>query len=264
MVYRGGKSGLGTSIVAALCLLAVASAATAHFQVLMPSSDVVGAEGARTIDLDIVFTHPMEQGPVMDMGRPAAFGVLVNGEKADLSETLEAGEVEGMTTYSASYTLKRPGDHVFYIEPAPYWEPAEGKMIVHYTKVVVNAFGLEEGWDEMVGFPVEIEPLVRPYGLWTGNVFRGIVRKDGKPVPFAEIEVEYYNEDCEVDIPADPFVTQVVKADAGGEFAYAMPRAGWWAFAALVEGDDKMQSPEGEEVDVELGGLIWVKCTDMK
>lgn len=264
MVYRGGKSGFGKSIVAALCLVAAASAAMAHFQVLMPSSNMVTAEGARTVALDIVFTHPMEQGPVMDMGRPAAFGVLVNGEKTDLSDTLEAGDVEGMTIYSASYTLRRPGDHIFYIEPAPYWEPAEAKMIVHYTKVVVNAFGLEEGWDEMVGFPVEIEPLVRPYGLWSGNVFRGIVRKDGKPLPFAEIEVEYYNEDSEVRIPADPFVTQVVKADANGTFSYAMPRAGWWAFAALVDGDEKMESPSGEQVDVELGGLIWVKCTDMK
>ena len=57
-------------------------------------------------------------------------------------------------------------------------------MIIHYTKVVVNAMGAEEGWDTLVGFPVEIEPLVRPYGLWTGNAFRGIVKKHGEPVPF--------------------------------------------------------------------------------
>ena len=82
---------------------------------------------------------------------------------------------------------------MFFIEPAPYWEPAEQKMIVHYTKVVVDAFGAEDGWDARVGFPVEIEPLARPYGLWTGNTFRGIVLREGKPVPFATVEVEYYN-----------------------------------------------------------------------
>jgi len=264
MLSGGRKRRFRVAVPAGVFLVLAASAAMAHFQVIMPSDDVVAAGEPHTIDLDMLFTHPMEQGPLMNMGRPAVFGVMVAGARSDLSDTLEAREVEGVTAFSASYTLKRPGDHVFYIEPAPYWEPAEGKMIIHYTKVVVNAFGLEEGWDEMVGFPVEIEPLVRPYGLWTGNVFRGVVRKNGEPVPFAEIEVEYYNQGSRVKIPADPYVTQVIKADAGGEFTYAMPRAGWWGFAALVDGDEKMENPEGEPVDVELGGLIWVKCVDME
>jgi cobalt/nickel transport protein len=200
----------------------------------------------------------------MDMGEPVQFGVLVGGEKQDLRESLTAGEVDGATTYACSYKVKAPADYVFYIEPAAYWEPAEQKMIVHYTKVVVDAFCAEEGWDEMVGFPVEIEPLVRPYGLWTGNEFRGIVRKGGKGVPYAEIEVEYYNEGKKVEIPADPFVTQVIKADSHGVFSYVMPKAGWWGFAALVDGDDQMENPDGEMVDVELGALMWVKTVDME
>jgi cobalt/nickel transport protein len=110
--------------------------------------------------------------------------------------------------------------------------------------------------------PVEIEPLVRPTGLWTGNSFRGIVRRNGKPVPFAEVEVEFVN-DGSVKAPNDAFVTQVIKADGAGVFSYAMPRAGWWGFAALVTGDKKMKSPDGKDVSVELGGLMWVKTTDM-
>ncbi|NQT20456.1 MAG: DUF4198 domain-containing protein, partial [Planctomycetes bacterium] len=102
------------------------------------------------------------------------------------------------------------------------------------------------------------------YGLWTGNLFRGIVKKNGKPAPFAQVEVEYRNEAGKVRIPADPFVTQVVKADENGVFAYAMPRAGWWGFAALIDGDEKMNNPEGEMVDVELGALMWVRTVDMK
>ena len=137
-------------------------------------------------------------------------------------------------------------------------------MIVHYTKVVVNAMGMEEGWDEMAGFPVEIEPLVRPYGLWKGNAFRGIVKQNGKPVPFAEIEVEYLNTDKAVKTPSDPFITQVIKADANGAFTYVMPRAGWWAFAALIDGDELMTNPAGKKVPVELGALMWVKTVDMK
>lgn len=236
--------------------------ALGHFQVLVPSSEFAGVD-SKTVDLEIVFTHPMSNGPVMDMGKPSEFGVLVNGVKTDLTSVLRKREVSGKSAYTASYKVKRPGDHVFYIAPAPYWEPAEEKMIIHYTKVVVDAFGGEDGWDAMVGFPVEIKPLVRPYGLWTGNVFRGIVMRDGKAVPYAEIEVEYLNKEGKVAIPEDAFETQVIKSDANGVFCYAMPREGWWAFAALLDGG-KMENPRGKEVDVELGGLMWVRCRNME
>ena len=139
----------------ALALVFVASVtAYGHFQVLKPSTDIISASGPRTVNLDIIFTHPMEQGPVMEMARPKQFGVLVAGTRRDLMGTLKARKIDGKTAYATSYRPKAPGDHVFYIEPAAYWEPAEEKMIVHYTKVVVSAFGAEAGWDAMVGFPV--------------------------------------------------------------------------------------------------------------
>jgi cobalt/nickel transport protein len=251
------------AIAGAIVVGTFAAAVHSHFQVLVPSKDNVSPDD-RTVELDILFTHPMEGGPVMEMGRPRQFGVVVAGKKTDLMSTLKARKVDGKTAYTASYEVKRPGDHVFYIEPAPYWEPAEQKMIVHYTKVVVNGMDSGEGWDEMVGFPVEIAPLVRPNGLWTGNVFRGVVTKGGKCVPFAEIEVEYRNVGGKVTAPCDAFITQVIKADAHGAFCYAMPRAGWWAFAALIDGDEKMKGPDGKLVDVELGALMWVRTVDMK
>jgi cobalt/nickel transport protein len=250
--------------IAVLLAAVLALPAWAHFQVLLPACDVVGPQDGRTLDLEILFTHPMEQGPVMEMGPPKQFGVLAAGAKKDLLASLEARKLDGKTAYTATVKLSRPGDHVFYLEPAPYYEPAERKMIIHYTKVVVDFLGGQRAWDQMVGFPVEIEPLVRPFGLWTGNTFRGIVRRNGEPVPFAEIEVEYYNADGQVSPPNEAFVTQMIKADAGGVFSYTMPRAGWWGFAALVDGDEKVQSPAGEMVDVELGGLMWVKTVDME
>ena len=238
--------------------------AAAHFQVLLPSSDVVGATDSKTVQLDLQFTHPMEQGPVMKMDPPRQFGLLVGGKKRDLLADLRPKQLDGKTTYTCPVQATRPGDYVFFVEPAPYWEAAEQKWIVHYTKVIVDVMGAEDGWDAMVGLPVEIEPLVRPYGLWTGNAFRGIVKHDGKPVPFATIEVEYFNEGKRVKIPNGAFTTQVIKADAGGVFSYTMPRAGWWGFAALVPGDEKMKNPDGQPANVELGGLIWVKTVDME
>jgi cobalt/nickel transport protein len=248
---------------AAVVVGLLAATVESHFQVLIPSKDNVSPRD-RQVKLDILFTHPMAWGPVMEMPRPRQFGVLVGGRKTDLLPALQVRKLSGKTSYTAEYQIQRPGDHVFYLEPAPYWEPAEQKMIVHYTKVIVNGMDSGEGWDAMVGFPVEIQPLVRPCGLWTGNCFRGIVTRGGKCVPFAGIEVEYYNVNGAVHTPCEAFVTQVIKADQNGVFCYAMPRAGWWAFAALIEGQEKMKGPQGQPADVELGALIWVRTTDMK
>jgi cobalt/nickel transport protein len=55
----------------------------------------------------------------------------------------------------------------------------------------------------------------------------------------------------------------VLKTDPNGVFSYTMSRAGWWGFAALIPGEEKMKNPEGKPVEVELGGLMWVKTVDM-
>ena len=258
------KHAISQALTAMVLVWLVATPTEAHFQVLLPDRDVIQAEDGRVVELEILFTHPMEQGPVMEMGKPPRFGMLVDGKPQDLVQHLRLRKIDGKTAYTASVRLGRPADHVFFIEPAPYWEPTERKMIVHYTKVVVDFMGAQKGWDAMVGFPVEIEPLVRPYGLWTGSVFRGVVKRNGKPVPMAQVEVEFYNEGGRVKIPNGAFVAQSIKADANGVFCCAMPKAGWWGFAALVDSDQKMKGPDGRLVDVELGGLIWVKTVDMK
>lgn len=241
-------------------LVLCSSSAFAHFQEIIPSADVLPEGG--TVTLDMVFTHPVDGGPVMEMKKPVRVGVLADGKQTDLLGALKEKPVDGKAAWTLTHELPQPGAAIFYVEPQAYWEPAEGKFIVHYAKVVVDAFASGEGWDELVGLPVEIQPLTRPTGIWTGNVFSGVVLKDGKPVPFAEVEVEFVN-DGTVKPPNDAFVTQVVKADANGTFTYAMPRGGWWGFAALLEGDTPKMSPDGKEVPVEEGALIWIKATDM-
>ena len=249
--------------VAAVTALVLGSQAQAHFQFLIPSEDVITATGSRSVTLDLLFGHPMAGGPAMEMKKPVRFGVKAGDKVDDLMSSLKRKSVDGKTAWEATYSFKTPGSHTFFVEPQPYWERAEGMMIVHYAKVTVDAFESGENWEDTVGLPVEIKPLTRPYGLWTGNVFRGVVLKDGAPVPDATVEIEWKN-DGSVKIPSAAFETQVVKTDSQGVFVYAMPRAGWWGFAALVQGDAPMKSPEGKDVPVELGGLIWVHARDMK
>jgi cobalt/nickel transport protein len=249
-----------TLVIMAFCLSVPNS--RAHFQGLIPSDDMVTKSDSKTISLDVIFLHPFE-GLYMNMAKPAKFGVMVRGKKTDLLETLREKKIGEFSAWQANYTVKTPGDHIFYVEPKPYWEQAEDCFIVHYAKVVVNSLGVEVGWDEEVGLKTEIVPLTRPYGLWTGNVFQGIVKVNGKPIPGTEVEVEYYNRDGKVEAPADPMVTQVVKTDANGVFTYAVPKAGWWTFAALSLDEEKMKH-KGEKKPVEIGAVLWVKVHDMK
>jgi cobalt/nickel transport protein len=256
------KKRLFMAILTTMIIMLSFSLSWAHFGVIIPSDDIVSKEDKKDITLQIKFMHPFE-GHYMNMEIPKAFGVMVDGKKQDLLQTLKKNVVKGFTTWEASYKIKKPGDYVFFVEPAPYWEPAEESFIIHYTKVIVNALGLEKGWDSEVGLKTEIVPLTRPYGLWAGNVFQGIVKVDGKPVPYAEVEVEYYNEGGKVKAPDEPYITQVVKSDANGVFTYAMPKAGWWGFAALNTADFKLKH-EGKEYPVEIGAVLWVKTREMK
>lgn len=241
--------------------------AQAHFQMIIPADDMVKQTESRKLDIDLMFWHPYE-GIGMNMVEPERFGVFARGKDENLLSTLKPAQVKDIegnsrSIYKTRYGLKRPGDHIFYVEPQPYWEPAEESFIIHYTKVIVNGFGMEEGWDKELGLKTEIMPLTRPYGLWTNNVFQGVVKVNGKPVPFSEVEVEYFAEGKPVNPPADPMITQVVKADKNGVFTYAMPKAGWWGFAALNE-DEKTMTRDGKEYPVEIGAVLWVKTHDMK
>jgi cobalt/nickel transport protein len=233
--------------------------AFAHFQEIIPSVDVLPEGGE--VKLDLVFTHPMERGPTMEMARPKRVGAVIEGKSVDLAGALGEKKVDGKAAWTLATKLEKPGAAVFFVEPQPYWEPAEKKWITHFAKVVVDSYASGEGWDKLAGLPVEIEPLSRPTGFWTGNLFRGIVRYKGKPAPFAEIEVEWAN-DGSVTPPNESFITQKIKADQNGVFAYSVPRAGWWGFAALIDGP-AAKAPDGTPAKTELGGLIWVKATDM-
>ncbi|MBL7130997.1 MAG: DUF4198 domain-containing protein [Candidatus Omnitrophica bacterium] len=256
------KFGIMIAILACIVCL-WSSKVHAHFGGIIPSDDIVTQQDSKTITLHTKFFHPME-GDYMEMEKPVKFGVMHKGEKADLLKSLKQKKIKGFSTWEAIYQIKRPGDYTFYVEPKPYWEPAEDCYIIHYTKVCVNALGLEEGWDDEIGWETEIVPLTRPYGLWTGNVFSGIVKVKGRPVPFAEVEVEYYNKDGRIKPFADPYVTQVIKADENGVFTYCMPKAGWWAFAALNEASWTMKDPEGNDKPIEIGAVYWVRTRDMR
>jgi cobalt/nickel transport protein len=251
---------LSKTLLTISLILGLSSAGQAHFGMILPDKAMVMPGDHTNLELTLAFLHPMEQKG-MPMAKPRAFGVKSGKDKTDLLSTLQETKVLDQQAWKASYALKKPGVYAFYVDPAPYWEPAEDKFIIHQTKTYVAALGEEENWDQEVGLKAEIIPLTRPFGLYACNVFLGLVKFKGKPAVNADVEVEYWNPDKKVTPPNDYFITQVVKTDKNGVFTYAVPKAGWWGFSALNEEKNAIVH-EGKKRDAEYGAVLWAQFTD--
>ncbi len=96
--------------------LAFALTAWAHFGVIIPSDDIVSMKDNKKVTLGIKFMHPFEQN-YMNMAKPKVLGVMIDGKRHDLLPALKEKMVKGFSTWEATYMIKGPGDHVFYVEP---------------------------------------------------------------------------------------------------------------------------------------------------
>ncbi|MCV6607961.1 MAG: DUF4198 domain-containing protein [Campylobacterales bacterium] len=235
----------------ALMTLGLAISANAHFLTFLPSTDNVGSKKEAKMNFDISFIHPFEQTG-MTMEKPK---IYLENKKNSLS--LTQTKKFNHKSWKSSYKVKKPGVYKFFVEPQPYFEPAEGKFISHVPKVIVSTFGMEDGWDEPLGLKYEIIPLIKPFGLFSGNSFSGKVLHNGKPASGVEVEVELYNE-FGLKAPTDAHITQVVKTDSNGVFTFTMNHKGWWGFAALIE--EGSLKHKGKKYPIENGALMWIKA----
>lgn len=256
----------------------LAGPAHAHFQLLYVPETALGRGEA--LDFAIVFTHPFAGGPVMAMSEPRAFDLVSRQgtSKTDLRKYLRPVQWRGGQQRAQAYRATIPrelvrslGDHVFVLEPEPYLEAEEGLYIQQITKLVVNVGGVPGAWSEALGLPAEIQPLARPYANWTGGVFRGVVLSDGKPVPFARVEVEYLNHDVDMEkdalgskahvtAPHPAFEILSAYADSQGVITVGLPRAGWWGIAALGVGPT--QTYRGKPMSQDA--VLWIQAKDVK
>jgi len=230
----------------------------AHFLVVKPESDAVRKP---FVEVETEFTHPAEGYPSMHYQIERS-GVFVNGRIYPIRWKLgyipaEPGSSEMVEKYTADIRLHGPGVYQIFVEQKPYFEPTEEQFIQQIAKVYVSAFGWEEGWNRPIGLKVEIVPLTRPFGLWEGNTFVGMVLKDGKPLPNARVEVEYLNTK-HVKYPNELLYTQVVHTDKNGIFVYTVPWSGWWGFSAITHSGEIKNPSDGKEYPLELDAVLWI------
>ena len=238
----------------------------AHFQLLYTDTSII--EKAGPVPAKLIFWHPMHNGHAMDMQRPLEVSVIHRGQRTDLTadilQTQFVGQHNTAVSWDVSIPVKRSGDYVIMVTPKPYYEASEDIYIQQITKAYLNRNQLPTDWDQVQGLKAEIRPLVKPYNVAVGTSFRGQVLSGDKPVPFAEIEVEYMlappdmatgkvSSNNSLELPGG---TMSLLSDAHGVFSMAIPKAGYWGFAALGVGDDDHY--QGKELSQDA--VIWVQA----
>lgn len=276
---RSRITALRAALVGAALLSAVAaSQAQGHFQLLYTPQIQQDTPG--DVPLKLVFWHPFDNGPVMEMGQPEAFTVTHRGKTTDLSGSLKPVQFSPATAadqngdhagpaqaFDAVLPVRRSGDYVLALTPAPYYEASEDKFIQQITKSYINSREIPTDWTENLGLKAEIRPLTRPTNILAGSSFTGQVLSEGKPVEGAMIEVEYMaapplmdeNRPGPASTAPAPGGTLEVISGPDGLFTLALPRAGFWGFAALEVGPDK----EHEGKPLSQDAVIWVYVQDL-
>lgn len=257
-------------LAAAACLLG--APLIAHFGILVPQKDVIDPGVESSIRLSAAFGHPAD-GELLGGAAPSAVGVVIEGEHQDLSEHLQLHDEDGKAWWSLDFAISTPGDHIFYLNPTPYWEPAEDIYIAHYVKTLVTVGDGGEGWQEALGSeitPAELVPLTRPNAMCAGNSIRAQVLYHGQAVAGAMVEVERLHwqdrSGRALNPPTPLHETQELVSDEHGIISFTPPASGWWGISALIEDEHQeaitgsalsITHPELGEKAVEVGAVLW-------
>jgi len=252
----------------------------AHFQMLYTPE--LALEKGQSIQVKQVFTHPFEDKYTLNMGKQHdkkefkevdEFYVINRKKKTDLKKSLKAisfkGNVNSGQAYSLKYKARKMGDHIMVLKAAPFYEENQDIYIQQIVKTIVNVAAAPTNWDSDLNLDAEIIPLVKPYAIWEGSNFTGIVKAQGKAIPYAKVDITYLNRDININnnsmgkdkikAPNKVFITLSIKANKNGEFNFTIPKAGFWGFAA--QDLNKNKTYKGKKLKQDA--LIWVQAKAM-
>ena len=266
-----------------ITLMSIISLFANHFQLVYTPDTTL--QSGRTVNMVHTMIHPYSNRKTMDMGKQhlykgkkefldvQEFYLIHKGIKTNLLKTLEKIKFKGKKrlaiAYKSKHKLKKMGDHLFVLKPAPYYSTLEGIYLQQITKTIVNIAGKPTDWDRELGLEAEIVPLSKPYGIWKGSSFSAMIKAQGIPVPFAKVEIEYLNSNIDMgelkmgefktNEQNQNFKTIEIKANEKGEFTFHLPKAGWWGFRALSVGLKK----DYKQKELSIDAIMWVQVKDI-
>lgn len=153
----------------------------------------------------------------------------------------------GTKAYRVTHTPKFSGDWIYSFHCGETVEKPQ-RRVTDYVKLVLHVrhgTGAQIGWRRVVGDPLEVVPMTRPYLIPRGSVFRGKVlfnRKLGprdfksRPMEDGVVEAESYSPDRRPGHSYLPESRLGVTTDKNGVFAITLPTAGWWMISVATDG----------------------------
>ena len=252
--------------LSAFVLLVLASAAQAHYHMLLP--DKPSAKKGEEVTVTCQFGHPFESELSVMLAPESVKLIEPDGKTVDVTKKLEMVSLEGVKGKVASYRLKftpeQRGDYAIELVSAPTPLPGTKETIRDVVKVVVHVQA-QKGWDRASDARFGCRPLTRPYGLLPGAVFqvhyssRLGMHESPREAPHDDllVEVERYNPTPPKELPADEFITRTVKTDPNGVATANLPEAGWWCLTATSR-DSEVVIVGGKKAVVKRRATLWV------
>jgi cobalt/nickel transport protein len=242
-------------------VLGLASAAPAHFNMLLPQAS--SAKKGEPVTLTYQWGHPFEH-QLFDAPAPEEVAVRTpDGKRIDLTQSLEKVTVASgdkkATAYRLKFTPEERGDYVFVLRTPAIWMEEDGEYLQDLVKVVLHV-QQQNGWDRRDRPDFEFVPLTRPYGLRPGTVFQARVTQGegAEHRAFADklVEIERYNAAPPKELPPDEQITHTAKTDPNGVVTATLSDAGWWCLTAARPGG--MMEREGKKVPLRQRSTLWV------
>jgi cobalt/nickel transport protein len=234
------------------------SPAAAHYNMLLPSAS--SAKKGEAVTLVYQWGHPFEH-QLFDAPTPQSlFVVAPDGKKIDLTKSLTRTSVvsgdDKHAAFQVRFTPEQRGDYVFVLRTPPIWMQEEQEFYEDTVKVVLHVQA-QKGWDQSAQTPFELVPLARPYGLLPGCVFQAQGLIEASPLPGTIVEIEQYNATPPKALPADEFITRLVKTDPNGVVTCMFPEAGWWCLTASQR-SKVMKEQDGKKYPVRRRTTFWL------
>ena len=254
--------------------------AMAHTTVLIPQ---INKDGRQTVK--VLHFHPFTGSDLMGIrldaedsenlkGLDSIFMIHQKGEKKlDAVDIPDYYTVRGKKreTYTIPINKKsgffKPGDYIIVVKHKAHWKKHEDIYRQKVAKLCLNYYGVTSDWPHRVlkNMP-EIIPLVQPYNVHAGSLFRAeAVNDEGRRISHAKIHIEYFNYawgDAKLDTTKEGFIKEdigdtVIFTNSNGGFSFIPPRKGLWTFT-LVDGDNNTFI-QGKKLEYDSSLSILVK-----
>ncbi len=242
--------------LAGFVLSTATSIANAHYPMLIGDRSPLMDQRGGTVNLTYGLGE-LHNGVLVDARKPDwVRGYTFDGGDFELTDKIE---VRGKLS-NIKYRSRRIGDTWIVAHVPMSWSKHDSTFTETTARTVIHQ-GLSRGWETPLGLPLEIVPLIQPYGLFAGEIFRFEVLLKGKPLKNAKIFAEkYYEKPLVEPYPDAALLTRTSRTDSNGIATVNLHSPGWWVLFINHEMDEMEKN--GQAGIATLQDAIWIHVDD--